>query len=194
MKRLTLLAIAFVLTSAAYAQTAAASAPMVLNADRAHSKLGFTVTHLSISEVDGSFNKFDAKVTTSKEDFSDAVFVLTADMREITTGNSGRDGHLKKPEMFNVDVDSMMTFKSTSITKVADKKYTLKGDLNLKGVTKSVTLDLTLLGTTTSRDGKKIAGFKASGTINRKDFGVGSGMPNAMLSENVELRASGEFK
>ncbi len=194
MKKLTLLVLAIAFYGAAYAQTAAAAAPTVLFADKAHSKLGFTIVHMSIAEVDGSFNKFDAKITTTKEDFSDAVFVLTADMREVTTGNAGRDGHLKKPDMFGVEKDSFMTFKSTSITKVADKKFTLKGDLNLKGTTKPVTIDLTLLGTTTGRDGKKVTGFKASGTINRTDFGVGAGMPAAMIGESVELRASGEFK
>lgn len=186
MKKLTLLAVAIVFTSASFAQT-------VLSSDKAHSKLGFTVTHLGISEVDGTFTNFDAKLTSSKDDYSDAVFELTADMTGVTTGNEMRDGHLKKPDMFDVEKFPKMTFKSTSITKTADKKFTLKGDLTLKGVTKPVTLDLTLIGTTTGRDGKKIAGFKATGTVKRTDFGVGT-MPSLVVSENVDLRASGEFK
>ncbi len=186
MKRLTLLALATVFAGASFAQT-------VLSSDKAHSKLGFTVTHLGISEVDGTFTNFDAKLTSSKDDYSDAIFELTADMTGVTTGNEMRDGHLKKPDMFDVEKFPKLTFKSTSITKTADKKFTLTGDLTLKGVTKPITLDLTLLGTTTSRDGKKIAGFKASGTIKRTDFGVGT-MPSLVVSENVDLRASGEFK
>lgn len=186
MKKLTLMAVAIVFTSASFAQT-------VLSSDKAHSKLGFTVTHLGISEVDGTFTNFDAKLTSSKDDYSDAVFELTADMTGVTTGNEMRDGHLKKPDMFDVEKFPKMTFKSTSITKTADKKFTLKGDLTLKGVTKPVTLDLTLIGTTTNRDGKKIAGFKATGTVKRTDFGVGT-MPSLVVSENVDLRASGEFK
>ena len=186
MKKLTLLAVAIVFTSASFAQT-------VLSSDKAHSKLGFTVTHLGISEVDGTFTNFDAKLTSSKDDYSDAVFELTADMTGVTTGSEMRDGHLKKPDMFDVEKFPKMTFKSTSITKTADKKFTLKGDLTLKGVTKPVTLDLTLIGTTTGRDGKKIAGFKATGTVKRTDFGVGT-MPSLVVSENVDLRASGEFK
>ncbi len=187
MKKLTVLALAIIMTSAAFAQ-------QVWTADKAHSKLAFTITHMSISEVDGSFNSFDAKITSSKEDFSDAVFELTADMTAITTNNGGRDGHLKKEDMFNVEKFPTMTFKSTKITKTADKKFTLAGDLTLKGVTKPVTLDLTYLGAATGRDGKKLAGFKATGTVNRKDFGVGSGTPNMVISESIDLRASGEFK
>ena len=87
-----------------------------------------------------------------------------------------------------------MTFKSTGISKVADKKFKLTGDLTMKGVTKSVTLDLTLIGTAVDqRSQKKMVGFKATGTIKRTDFGVG-GMPFMVVSEDVELRASGEFK
>ena len=186
MKRMTLLAFAVIMTSAAFAQ-------QVWTADKAHSKLGFTVTHLGISEVDGSFKSIDAKLTSSKEDFTDAVFELTADMTGISTGNEMRDGHLQKEDMFNVAKFPTMTFKSTGIAKTADKKYTLTGNLTMKGVTKPVTLDLTLLGTTKGRDGKSVAGFKVTGTIKRTDFGVG-GMPSMMVSENVELRGSGEFK
>ena len=185
MKKVTFFAFTLFLATASFAQSA-------WTADKAHTKLGFTVTHLSISEVDGTFKSFDAKITSSKEDFSDAVFELTADMTQITTNNDMRDGHLKKADMFDVEKFPTMTFKSTGITKTADKKYTLAGNLTMKGVTKPVSLDLTLIGTNKNRDGKKLAGFKVTGTVKRTDFGVG-GMPSMMVSENVELRASGEF-
>lgn len=160
--------------------------------DKAHAKLGFTVTHLAISEVDGTFKSFDASITSSKEDFSDAVFELTADLKQVTTNNEMRDGHLQKEDMFNTEKFPTMTFKSTKITPNGTNKYKLTGNLTIKGVTKPVTLDLTLLGTSTNRQGKKLAGFKATGTINRTDFGVGA-MPSAIVSDDVELRTSGEF-
>lgn len=160
--------------------------------DKGHSKLAFVVTHLTISEVDGSFKKYDAKITASKEDFSDAVFELSADINSVTTDNEGRDKHLLKADMFDVEKHPTLTFKSTSISKVADKKYKLTGDLTMKGVTKQVTLDLTHIGSTTNRQGKKLAGFKVSGMVKRTDFGVGA-MPSMVVGEDVELRASGEF-
>jgi polyisoprenoid-binding protein YceI len=143
--------------------------------------------------VDGVFKSFDAKITSSKEDFSDATFELWANLKEVTTNNGGRDGHLQKADMFDTAKDSTMTFKSTSITKVADKKFKLKGDLKLKGVTKSVELDLTLMGTAVNQRSKKnMVGFKATGSVKRTDFGVGT-MASMVVSEDVELRASGEF-
>lgn len=186
MKKIMLLAVAAIMTTASFAQ-------QVWTADKAHSKLGFTVTHLGISEVDGTFKSFDAKMMSSKEDFTDAVFEMTADMTAITTNNEMRDGHLQKADMFDGAKFPTMTFKSTGITKTADKKYTLTGNLTMKGVTKPVTFDLTLLGTTAGKDGKKVAGFKVAGTIKRTDFGVGS-MPSLIVSDNVDLRGSGEFK
>ncbi|WP_337040440.1 YceI family protein [Emticicia sp. 17c] len=162
------------------------------SADKAHTKVNFTVTHLMLSEVDGTFKNFDASITSSKEDFSDAVFELTIDAKSVTTNNEMRDGHLQKADMFDTEKFPTLTFKSTSIKSVGPKKFQLTGDLTMKGVTKPVTIDLTLIGTTTNRQGKKVAGFKASGTINRTAFGVGA-MPSAVVSEEVELRASGEF-
>ena len=185
MKKSLLLLFAVCLSMSAFAQSS-------WTVDKAHAKVGFTVTHLGISEVDGSFKAFDAKITASKEDFSDAVFEVTAETGSISTGNDFRDGDLKKPGGFDAEKFPTFTFKSTGITKSADKKFKLTGDLTLKGVTKPVTLDLTVMGTTTNRQGKKLVGVKVSGTIKRTDFGVG-GMPAMVVSEDVELRASGEF-
>jgi polyisoprenoid-binding protein YceI len=152
----------------------------------------FTVTHLLMSEVDGVFKSFDANITSSKEDFSDAVFELTADLKQVTTNNDMRDGHLQKEDMFNTEKFPTLSFKSTSIKSLGGKKYELKGNLTIKGVSKPITLELTHIGNGVNRQGKKLAGFKATGTINRTDFGVGA-MPSAVVSDEVELRTSAEF-
>src|ERR1700743_628752 len=93
--------------------------------DKAHSSVNFTITHLSISDIDGSFKTFDAKFTSSKEDFSDAVFEFTADVTSINTDNEKRDGHLKSADFFDVAKFSTLTFKSKSVKKVAGNKYTI---------------------------------------------------------------------
>lgn len=160
--------------------------------DKAHSKMTFTVTHLLMSEVDGVFKSFDANITSSKEDFSDAVFELTADLKQVTTNNDMRDGHLQKEDMFSTEKFPTLSFKSTSIKSLGGKKYELKGNLTIKGVSKPITLELTHIGNGVNRQGKKLAGFKATGTINRTDFGVGA-MPSAVVSDEVELRTSAEF-
>jgi polyisoprenoid-binding protein YceI len=162
--------------------------------DKAHSKLGFGVTHLLISEVDGSFKNFDSKITSTKDDFSDAVIELTAEVGTIDTDNDNRDKHLKSPDFFDAEKFPSITFKSSSLKKIEGKKYKLMGDLTMHGVTKPVELDVTLNGTTVHPYNKKtIAGFKITGTIKRSDFGVGGGTPSAVVSDEVTLNANAEF-
>ncbi len=160
--------------------------------DKSHSKVGFSVVHLSISDVEGAFKISDATLTSSKDDFSDATFELTADVNTVFTDNDRRDGHLKSADFFDAAKYPTISFVSKSFKKVADRKYKLVGDLTMHGVTKSVTLDGMLNGTTTNKAGKKIAGFKFTGTLNRTAFGVGS-MPAAVVGEEIELKANGEF-
>jgi polyisoprenoid-binding protein YceI len=186
----TLLSLAALFTlSAAHAQT-------TWNADKAHSRVGFTVTHLLLSEVDGNFNKFDAKITSAKPDLSDAVIELTADIASINTSNEYRDNDLKSPKYFDAAQFPALTFKSTSFQKVDGKKYKLMGNLTMHGVTKPVTLDAMLTGPVVMenpRGKQEKAGMKITGTIKRADFGVGTGTPVAVVSDEIEIRANGEF-
>ena len=187
MKRFTL-TIAVVLGSlATYAQT--------WTVDKAHSKVGFTVTHLLLSEVDGNFKTFDAKLTSAKPDLSDAVMEMTADVNSINTENERRDGHLKSPDWFDAAKYPTVTFKSTSFKKVEGKKYKATGDLTMHGVTKPVTLDVTLNGPITQENPKgkqEKAGLKVTGTLNRVDFGVGK-PGGAVVSEEIAINVNGEF-
>lgn len=162
--------------------------------DKGHSKIGFNVTHHMISEVDGYFKTFTAKLTSSKEDFSDAVFELAAETNSINSENEMRDKDLRGPNFFDVEKFTSLTFKSTSLKKVSGNKYTLVGDLTIKGITKPVTMDVTIVGPEPHPRTKKPAiGIKALCTINRKDFGIGPDLPDLMVSNEVQLRATGEF-
>lgn len=186
--KLVLIPVAALLTlSAAYAQT--------WTVDKAHSRVGFTVTHLLLSEVDGNFKTFDAKITSAKPDLSDAVIELTADVNSINTDNERRDGHLKGADWFDTAKFPALTFKSTSFKKVEGKKYKLMGDLTMHGVTKPIALDAVLTGPVVMenpRGKQEKAGLKISGTIKRTDFGVGTS-GGATVSEEIELKAAGEF-
>lgn len=162
--------------------------------DKAHSKLGFEITHLMVSDVEGSFKNFDAKITASKEDFTDAVIELSADVASVNTDNEKRDQHLTSEDFFDAAKYPKLTFKSTSIKKVGGNKYQVAGNLSFHGMTKPVTLDATLRGVITNPQSKKtIAGFKVSGTIKRSDFNFGTKYPNGMLSDEVVLNANTEF-
>lgn len=186
MKKLTVLFAMLLLATGVFAQAT------VYKVDKSHSKLGFAISHMMISEVEGQFNAFDATITSSKEDFSDAVVELTADVNSINTNSEGRDKHLKSPDFFDAEKYPTVTFKSTSFTKTGDKTYKVKGDLTMHGVTKSVELDATLTGTAAGRDGKKIVAFKTTGTFNRIDWSVGKSGPGA--GDEVTLAAKMEFK
>lgn len=187
MKKIVLtLAVALVSYTASFAQT--------WSVDKYHSRLGFAVSHLSISEIDGSFKDFSATITSSKEDFSDASFVISATIASINTEIDQRDQHLKGADFFDAAQFPTLTFKSTSFKKVSDKTYKLTGDLTLHGVTKPVTLDAVLNGTTTNPQSKKaVAGFKFTGIVKRSDFGIAAKMPAAMLGDDVQLIGKAEF-
>src|ERR1700676_326809 len=108
-----------------------------------HSKLTFTVVHKGFNDIFGLFQKFEATVTASQPDFSDAVFTLSADVSSINTEVKMRDDDLRSPNFFDAAKYPIMTFKSTSILPSGEKsKYKLTGDLTLHGVTKPVTMDL----------------------------------------------------
>jgi polyisoprenoid-binding protein YceI len=183
MKRMNMITALLLIAASATAQT--------WNVDKAHAKLGFGITHLMISEVNGSFKTYDATITSAKDDFSDAVFEVSADIAGINTDNEGRDKDLQSEGFFNAAAFPKLTFKSTSIVKGEGNKYKVTGDLTMKGVTKPVQLDLVINGPI-DRRGKKVIGIKVTGMFNRVDFGVGK-PGNTSVSEEVQLIANGEF-
>ena len=157
--------------------------------DKSHSKLNFTIVHLGISEQEGNFKNFTIKLTAAKEDFSDAVIELNADVNSIDTDNISRDEHLKGTDYFDAAKFPALTFKSKSFEKVNGNVYNLTGDLTIKGITKTVSLNVTYIGSTiNAKTQKRVAGFKLTGVINRIDFGVGKS--SAALSDNVSIIAN----
>lgn len=187
MKKTAIITSAFLLLAGAgFAQT--------WNWDKAHSQLNFGVTHMTINEISGTFSTVSATITSSKDDFSDAVIELTADVNSINTGVEQRNTHLKSPDFFDAAKFGTLTFKSTSFKKTGDKNYEVTGDLTLHGVTKPVTLKAVLNGTVVNPQNKKtVAGFKVTGTIKRMDFGIAPSFPSTGVSDDVELKANAEF-
>jgi polyisoprenoid-binding protein YceI len=187
MKKLSFLFLASAIAIGSFAQT-------TWKADKMHTQVKFDITHLGINTVSGAFTDFEASVTASKPDFSDAVFEMTAQSASINTGVEPRNNHLKSAEFFDVATFPTLTFKSTSMKKAGKDKYILVGDLTMHGITKSVTMDLWYRGTITNPMSKKLdAGFKLTGKIARLDFGIGPKYPAPMLSEEVTITADGEF-
>ncbi|MFN3847933.1 MAG: YceI family protein [Spirosomataceae bacterium] len=164
--------------------------------DKGHTKFTFIASHHGISEVDGYFKKFEGKITASKEDLSDAVFDVNVETASINTDLEMRDNHLKSEDMFDVAKFPTMTFQSTSFKKKEGNKYTLTGNLTIKGVTKSVTFDAVVNGPVKNPNpnAKNMqVGMKATTTIKRSDFGIGGKLQTIMVGDEIEVRVTGEF-
>lgn len=167
------------------------------NIDPSHSSIRFAVDHMVISEVEGIFSKYEGSVVSAKGDFSDAKINFTVDVNSVNTDNEKRDEHLRGADFFETGNYPKMTFVSTSVQKIGDKKYNLKGKLTLHGVTKEITLAMTYGGTTKDPWGNTKAGLKVTGVINRTDFGLkyNSVMEagNLMIGEDVTITAKVEL-
>ena len=161
--------------------------------DKAHARLGFSITHLMISDVDGSFKNFTASIKAPKADFSDAQVEMSADIASINTDNENRDKHLQSPDYFDAAKFPKLTFVSKSFVKTGSNTYSVTGDLTIHGITKSVTLNVVARTGVNPMSKKNAAGFKISGTIKRSDFDIAAKTPTAILGDEIELIANAEF-
>lgn len=140
--------------------------------DPMHTSVKFTVSHMMISEVEGTFKKFDGSIVGNKPDFTDATINFTVDVNSISTDNEMRDKHLKSDDFFNAEKFPSMKFVSTSFKKIKDKSYSLEGNLTIRDVTKKVKFAVTYGGTVKDPYGNIKAGFKATSKISRKAYGL----------------------
>lgn len=144
----------------------------VWNIDPAHSEIGFKVRHMMITNVNGIFNNYSATMMASAADFSDAELSFEADIDSISTRNEQRDGHLKSPEFFDMAQFPKVSFQSTSFSKSGDGQFSMKGNFNMHGVTKEITLNVEFTGTVVDPWGQVKAGFEITGSLNRSEYGL----------------------
>ncbi len=163
--------------------------------DKGHSKVSFVVIHHGISEVDGYFKKFDATLTAAKDDLSDAVFDMTIETASINTDLEMRDNSLKGEDLFNAEKFPTIHFVSTSFKKKQGNEYTMTGNITIKGITKPIILDAVMNGPVPNPGNAKSVqvGIKATGKIKRSDFTIGTGLPATLVSDEVQIRVTGEF-
>lgn len=141
--------------------------------DPSHTKIGFSVKHFGITETDGFFKSFEAEIISEKNDFSEVQVDVTIDAQSIDTSDSQRDAHLLTSDFFEVEKFPTIKFKSDKIEIVGEDNYKLTGDLTIKGILKTITLNMEFLGIVPKDPfGNTKAGLLITGKINRKDFGV----------------------
>lgn len=161
--------------------------------DPLHSSLRFSVSSLMISEIEGSFKMTESTITAQKEDFSDAVVYMVADVNSIDTDVDERDTHLKSADFFDAAKYPSIVFKSTSFEKQTGNKYKVTGDLTFHGITKQVVLEAIANYATHPMTKKALAGFRVTGTIKRTDFGIAVSTPATMLGDEVNIVANAQF-
>jgi polyisoprenoid-binding protein YceI len=139
--------------------------------DTSHTSVGFSVPHLVVSSVDGKFTKATAAIKLDDADLTKSQVSVDIDATSIDTGDAKRDDHLKGPDFFDAKKFPKLTFKSTKIAK-AGAGYKLTGDLTIRDVTKSVTLDATLSAPVKTPWGNQARAAKLNGKISRGAFGL----------------------
>jgi polyisoprenoid-binding protein YceI len=137
--------------------------------DAVHSTAQFTIRHI-VSKMRGTVAVTGGTITIG-EDLSLSSVVATLDARSINTRNEMRDGHLQSADFWDAEKNPTWTFQSTSVSG-SGSEFAVTGDLTLNGVTKSVTLDVEFNGAATGPQGNLVAGFEATTSFDRKDFGV----------------------
>ena len=156
--------------------------------DPVHSSIGFSVRHLMVSKVRGTFQDFNGAIVVAE----DGTLSVTAEIAvgSINTNNEQRDAHVRAADFFDAEKYPTATFRSTNVRPNGDK-YVLDGEFTLKGVTKPVSLDLEFNGVNPGMGHGEVAGFEASVVLNRKDFGIDIDMPletgGTVIGEKVTI-------
>lgn len=184
----------FLMIAAALAPpTFAAADPFQI--DAAHTNVVFKVKHMGVSLVAGSFVDVSGTLDWEGNDPSTAKVDITARIASINTRNAKRDDHLRSPDFFDAEKFPTMTFKSTKIEKTGEGTAKMTGDLTIKGVTQSVTFDVTHNGTLAKDPwGNERAGFSAKAVIDRHAFHVTAPkVSDAAIGDGVTIEIETEF-
>lgn len=136
--------------------------------DSAHSEIGFKVKHMMFTNVSGKIEVYNASIEADNDALENAKIAFEGDASSISTGNADRDGHLKSTDFFDVENYPKLTFTSTSF----DPNGKLVGDLTIRDISKSVSLDVDFGGTAKDPWGNIKLGMSLTGKINRKDWGL----------------------
>lgn len=160
--------------------------------DKTHGYVTFSYTHMGFSKPILRFDNVDATVDFKADKPASSKLNVTIDPASISTGVAKFDEHMKSADFLDVAKFNTITFKSTAVNFATPTTGTLTGDLTIKGVTKPVTLDVTLNKAGAHPfSGADTFGISATGRINRADWGLGAYIPN--VSGEVDLRIEAEF-
>jgi polyisoprenoid-binding protein YceI len=146
---------------------------------------------MGLMTVKGHITGVQATIDFDEDDFTASSVAANIDPTTLTTNDERRDAHLKSPDFLNVEQFPTIAFTSTRIERAAHDQYKMTGDLTIRGVTRSVSLDVVYSGQAKDPLGNMHAGFSAYTTINRKDWGLNWNMAletgGLLVGEDVKL-------
>ena len=158
--------------------------------DKAHSGVYFDIRH-TYATVRGQFEEYSGSIQFNPDNLAVSSVEFVVDTESVNTGIPNRDNHLRSDEFFAVKKYPAMTFKSSAVRQKEGNQYTLEGLLTIKGVTMKIAVPLTYFGMRENplKKGQQVAGFEARFSINRLDFGVGTGKYAQMgvIGKNVDI-------
>ncbi len=167
------------------------------NLDAAHSEIEFKVRHMMIANVKGKFSDFKVDLRSEDDSFSSAQLSAEIAVNSVDTKNAQRDEHLRSADFFDAEAFPAMKFEATSMQKVSDEHYTIVGNLTIKDITKSVSINAEFGGIAKDPWGNIKAGFTFETAINRKDFGLTWNAAletgGVMVSEEVKIFGDVQF-
>ena len=166
----------------------AAAAPANITLDPVHSMAVFRIQHLGAGYFWGRFNELSGSITWPLDDSAAPSFDVTAQVNKVDTGSEKLDGNLQGPNFFNQVEFPTITFKSGGATKVGENHWTVRGELTLRGVTKTIEVDCHMVGVGKGPTGPKV-GFECTFVINRADYGMKWGIdaPKGALGNEVRM-------
>lgn len=180
-------------------ETEALAEPQIYQFDKGHTQIRISWNHVGLSEQSALFREYSGTVTFDKEDVSKSAVDVTIDPASVDTGVPDFDAHLKSDDFFHVEEHPEVTFKTTKVVQTGPNAGRMTGDLTIKGITKPVTLDITLnyagehpLGAFLDKyKGRQAAGFKAAGRVLRSEFDLGRNAP--LVSDWVDIEINTEL-
>lgn len=159
--------------------------------DPAHSSVDFSIRHLMVSRVKGTFGTYSAVIEGDPANFTTANVAFTVDLDSVNTQNKERDAHLLSADFFDVEKFPQMTFLAVNIIKTAENQYDMVGEFSLHGITRTETFSVTFEGEAKDPSGAEKAGFHAAGTIRRSDYELTFNTPletgGMLIGDDVQI-------
>lgn len=146
-------------------------APGTFVLDPSHTHVGFSARHMMVAKVRGQFGTVSGTIEIADDPLQSGV-QADIDVASVDTRDEARDGHLRSPDFLHVDEHPTMTYRSTAVTKAGKGRFTVAGDLTVRGVTKPVELEVTYEGAGRDPWGNERIGVSATGEIDREAFGL----------------------